>query len=217
MAPILNSRKRGGRTLAGALLLGALWLGYGAVWAFANAGNPTSTSATWQYDTPSTTTGIAIVEYERIGQAGAYVRGPLTATIGQTVEYKVVVTNEGNTALTVTLSDPPCDSGTITPSGTPTIAAEGAQTYFCTHLLVNTDVGSFLNTAIATGETVSGGRFGPVASRVLVKDSASGVLGAKKVVVDKVHKTVAHVAHVEGVTKVAHAARPVTKSAAFTG
>jgi hypothetical protein len=76
----------------------------------------------------------------------------------------------------VTLSDPRCDSGTIAPSGTPTIAAGGAETYFCTHLLVETDAPSLVDIAIATGETVSGAKVGPVSSRALVRVVASGVL-----------------------------------------
>jgi len=262
MSAISDIRTRGGKTLVVTLVLGALWFVYGAVSAFANAGNPTlnvhqnnaneenpiqnrdntlnnhacdpsadcstavSTNPSPTPNTPSATPGIAIVKYERIGQSGAFVRGPLTATVGQTVEYKIVVTNEVNTALTVTLSDPRCDSGTITPSDTPTIAAGGTETYFCTHVLVKTDAGSFVNTATATGQTVSGTKVGPVSSHVLVKVSASGVLGAEKVVEHKTHKvhrtlkrhkTVNHVAHVKAVTKVAHAAHPVIKSAAFTG
>ena len=49
MSTIFDIRKRRAKPFVVALVAGALWLVYGAVSAFANAGNPTSTSATWQY------------------------------------------------------------------------------------------------------------------------------------------------------------------------
>jgi uncharacterized repeat protein (TIGR01451 family) len=39
----------------------------------------------------------------------------LTGTIGETIFYKMIVRDTGNTTLNVTLRDPICDSGTIIP------------------------------------------------------------------------------------------------------
>jgi hypothetical protein len=168
MARILETGNRSRQAFGVAVLLGALWLVHGVVPALASA--------------QSATPAIAIVNNARIGQAGAYVRGPLTAAAGQTVQYRIVVTNNRRTPLTVTLSDARCDPDTITPSGTPTIAAGGTETYFCTHVLVEREAGSLVDIATAGGETAGGAKIGPVSSRVLVEVSASSVLGAEKIV-----------------------------------
>jgi uncharacterized repeat protein (TIGR01451 family) len=188
--------------LAAMLAVGVLWLAYGAASTLAD---PT---------TPSTT-GIAISELARVGNAGAFAPGLLAASVGQTVEYKIVVTNTGDTALTVTLSDPSCDSGTIDPTGTPTLAPAGTERFYCTHLLAGPDAGSFVNLATATGETVSA-RVGPVTSSVLVKVSATGVLGARKIVVGDLHRSGKSVTRVKAVAWIAHDAWPVVNSAGFT-
>jgi hypothetical protein len=174
MTTVVESGKRGRKTLLAALFISAIWLAGGAVSAFANAENPANA--------PSQTAGIAIVEAERIGDSGAYVRGHLSAQVGETVDYKIAVTNEGNTALTVTLSDPECDVETLAPTGTPTLAAGGTEAFYCTHLLAKTEVGNFVNIATATGQTVSA-MDGPVSSGVVAKVAGGGVLGAHKVVV----------------------------------
>lgn len=175
---------------------------------------------------------MTIVKLERIGGTGAFVRGPLTARVGETVEYQIVVKNTGNTSLQVMLSDPMCDAGSLAPSGIRTVAAGASASYFCSHLLVKDNAGAFANIATATGIAPSGSSVGPVASRVIVKVGASGVLGARKVIVHKAAKhkaapkkiktvkkvkAVKKVAHVKAVTTVAKAAKPVIKSAAFTG
>ena len=185
--------------LAAMLAVGVLWLVYGSASTLAD---PT---------TPSTT-GIAISELARAGNAGAFVPGLLAAAVGETVEYKIVVANTGNTALTVTLSDPSCDSGTIDPTGTPTLAPGGTERFYCTHLLVEADAGSFVNLATATGETVST-RVGPVSSSVLVRVSATGVLGARKLVVGELHRSGKSAARVKAVAWIAHDAWPVVNSA----
>jgi hypothetical protein len=172
---------------------------------------------------------MTIVKLERIGSTGTFVRGPLTARVGETVEYEIVVSNTGNTSLKVMLSDPMCDAGTLAPSGIQSVAVGATATYFCSHLLVKDNAGTFANVATATGTSPSGTSVGPVASRVIVKVGASGVLGAKKVIVHKKQaaptkvrtvtkvKVITKVVHVKAVTTVAKAAKPVVKSAAFTG
>ena len=195
-------------------------------------------------NTPAPTASIAIVKRERVGSSGTYVRGPLSARLGDVLDYEIVVTNTGGESLTVDLADPRCDAGTLSPSGPQTLAAGAARTYTCSHRLLRDDVGSFVNTATASATTPSGQRVGPASSRVSASVSIVGVLGARVVLVHKaakVHRTLkhraapkrvvrvkrhtvvkhvkvaAHVKAIKKVTKVAKPAKALVESASFTG
>jgi hypothetical protein len=91
---------------------------------------------------------MTVIKYERIGSA-SYTRGPITGNVGDRVDYEMVVQDTGNTDLSVTLSDPHCDAGTITPSGAVTLHPGDSATYFCSHVLVAGDRPTFTNTATA--------------------------------------------------------------------
>ena len=95
---------------------------------------------------------LSIVNYERIDSNRNYVRGPIAGIVGQTSDYKIVVTNTGNVALDVTLSDQDCDAGTITPAGSLTLAPGDSQTYFCTTLIKKFGGPNHINTATANGQ-----------------------------------------------------------------
>lgn len=80
--------------------------------------------------------------------------GPASAHVGDTVTYKLTVTNPGNTPLpSVSVSDPKCDG----PAVRSTVDADGllspgeSWTYNCTHAVVASDGASILNTARAEG------------------------------------------------------------------
>ena len=130
---------------------------------------PTSTSPP-----PSPRPSIGIRELERGGPEGQFTRGPLTGTIGETIFYKMIVRDTGNTTLNVTLRDPICDSGTIIPSGTQVIASGHASTYLCLHELTSVSSGNYVlrDTATATGMSPQGVKVGPVRSSVVVKVGA---------------------------------------------
>jgi len=138
---------------------------------------------------------LGIVKYERLGSSGNYVRGPLTGKIGQTVEYKIVVTNTGNVSLDVDLSDPHCDAGTITPSATVTLAPGDSQTYYCSHVLQKGDGPKYTNTATASGKNSS------VSSQTVTASSS----------------VVTKLGGVKGVHHVAKPPKPVVAPASFTG
>lgn len=141
---------------------------------------------------------LGIIKYERLDSNGNFVRGPLTGKVGQTVQYKIVVTNTGNVSLDVDLSDPHCDAGTIAPTGTVTLAPGDSQTYFCTHVLQKGDNPKYVNTATASGKNSS------VSSSTVTASSS----------------VVTQVGAVKGVKVVHHHAKPpkpVVAPANFTG
>ena len=162
--------------------------------------------------------GIAIIKSQRNGSSGTFTRSQITVKVGDTIEYRIVVSNTGNTSLAVTLADPRCEG--ITPSDVITLAAGGSKTYRCSHVFAASDPQNYTNTATARGETPSGAKVGPVSASVVARGAA--VLGAKKV--HKVHK-VQKVQKVKKVKKapvkpvkhVAKKPKPVVKPAQFTG
>jgi hypothetical protein len=172
---------------------------------------PTTTTPT----TPSTpppppvaphSPAISLVKTERVGTA-AYGRGPISATAGQTIDYRMVVSNTGDVTLTVKLTDLRCDSGTLHAGADTTLAPGESLTYTCTHRLDSSDMSPFVNRATATGVTPAGANVGPVSSEVAVKQ-AGGVVGAfKPPTIPKVKK----------VTAKAKPAKAVVAPAHFTG
>jgi len=84
------------------------------------------------------------------GSGGAFTMGQVSGSVGQTVEYEIVVTNNGTTPLTFSnFSDPHCDAGTISGGpGAAAVAPGASTTYTCRHLL--TAVGGYTNVATVT-------------------------------------------------------------------
>jgi len=143
---------------------------------------------------------IAIVKTERVGHTGAYRRGPISVAVGQTLDFQILVTNTGDVAVTLTLTDRLCDAGTLRAAGTTTLAPGASVTYTCTHRLVTADASPFVNTAFVTAATATGAVIGPVSSSVSA-NRVRGVLGAtfKKVTPKaKPAKAVAAPAHFTG-------------------
>ncbi len=124
---------------------------------------------------------ITLQKTERLGDVAQYVVS-LEATIGQIVNYRMIVTNTGNTALVVGLIDPVCDSGTLIAGGSTTIAAGGTVVYTCSHTLVAADGAALVNTATATGTAPGGASVGPVSSSAAVQIVVTKVLGATKTI-----------------------------------
>lgn len=204
----------------------------------AKNGGTTSCSSTTtppsQPSQPAAAPAITVEKLQRVGSTDPYTAATVTATVGQTIAYQINVRNTGNVMLTVTLQDPRCDAGTLTPAGGQGVGPTGTVTFTCTHVLTAGDVGSFVNTATATGTAGNGQQVtgtGTVTAQVGAA-ATTGVLGATKTVTKKavhkkavvkkaVHKTKAVKAakHTKAkkVTKKAKPAKPVVSGAHFTG
>ncbi len=128
----------------------------------AGAGSPiTNQSNTVVVNLPATPSpSFTIVKEQQIAGSGSFTTAQLTGSVGQTVDYEMIVTNTGNTSLTFSaFTDTQCDSGTITggPGGAP-VAAGASTTYTCTHTLTAADqtAGSYPNNATVTGTPPAG-------------------------------------------------------------
>ncbi|MFL5824662.1 MAG: hypothetical protein ACJ764_14610 [Solirubrobacteraceae bacterium] len=109
------------------------------------------------------TPGIQVVKLQRNGTSGTFTHDPITASVGDTIYYEIQVTNTGNVPLTLSLSDPHCDAGTIqgpiSISGSlngSTLAAGGVAQYTCWHVAQVGDIPQYTNTAVVTGQPPTG-------------------------------------------------------------
>jgi hypothetical protein len=93
------------------------------------------------------TSQFTVEKLQRIGAGSTFTLEDLHGTVGETVEYEIVVTNTGTTPLIVsTPDDPYCDAGTLAGGlGGASLEPGHATTYTCTRLL--TTEGSFVNVA----------------------------------------------------------------------
>ena len=90
------------------------------------------------------------------------VDGPVSAHVDDTVTYTFTVTNPGDTPLTVTLTDPRCDSGTLSgpigdTNGNSTLDTSETWTYTCTHKVTSGDGDPLHNVVTVTGTDPLGG------------------------------------------------------------
>src|SRR6202035_5143600 len=107
--------------------------------------------------------GIRVVKLQRDGTSGPFTSGQITASVGDTIFYKIQVTNTGNTTLALSLNDPHCDSGTVQGpfgiSGTlngDTLSAGGVGQYTCSHVVTADDVPQFTHAGVVSGQAASG-------------------------------------------------------------
>jgi uncharacterized repeat protein (TIGR01451 family) len=113
--------------------------------------------------------GFSIVKSQKIeGSAEPFTTEEINGLAGQTVDYQIVITNTGNTTLTVTnFSDAKCEnlSGPTEPVLNPAAfeVPPGTATYTCEHLLTLQDEieGEYTNSASATAAPPVG-QGGPV-------------------------------------------------------
>ncbi len=120
-------------------------------------------SATRSVVTQVNVPAIAVVKLQREGTAGSFTSSPISAVVGQPIQYAIQVTNTGNTPLALSLSDALCDPGTIegptSLSGTlsvNTLSPGGQAQYTCSHVLKGSDASPFTNTATVTGAPPTG-------------------------------------------------------------
>ncbi|HTU77542.1 MAG TPA: hypothetical protein VMF09_02150 [Solirubrobacteraceae bacterium] len=93
---------------------------------------------------------------EIAGSGAGFTTEPLTASVGQTVDYAIVVTNTANVEETFTgFTDPGCDAGTIAggPGSSPVAPGQSTR-YTCAHRLSKS--GPYVNVAAVTGDTADG-------------------------------------------------------------
>ena len=94
----------------------------------------------------------AIEKLQEIPGGGTgFTKSPLTGSIGQTVDYEIVVTNTGETPMKFSdFTDAKCDPGTIGGGpGAAEIAPGESTIYTCDHVL--TSEGKYVNEATVTG------------------------------------------------------------------
>jgi hypothetical protein len=154
---------------------------------------------------------IGLVKLERVGTTGSFVAGPVTAAIGQTVYYQLVVKNNGSTTIGVSVKDDGCDAGTLSPAGPQAILTGGTLTLTCSHRIVAADGAQYVNTALATAQNASPQQTSVTATAV-AKVGAGGVAGVTKTI-----RKAATPKKVVKVKKVAKPARAVIRAADFTG
>ena len=132
--------------------------------------------------------GLTIVKTQRLaGSQSAYVSTPLDATAGQQLDYRVLVTNTGNVPLALSMSDPVCDTGTLSgPTGEleadHMLAPGGQAEYHCTHVVVSSDGSNITNVATVTGTPPKGPAVGPLSSSVIADVASREVLASKSCV-----------------------------------
>ena len=97
----------------------------------ANNGEPPKESPKVEVEVPGEP-NFTIEKEQKLGGEANYTKSKLTAKVGDTVSYKIVVKNTGNTELTLgPLSDSKCEN--IVPSGSVKLAVGASQTYTCEH------------------------------------------------------------------------------------
>jgi hypothetical protein len=114
---------------------------------------------------------LTIEKLQRIEGAGEYTTSALSGKAGQTVDYKMVVKNTGNTSLTLSnFTDEHCDAGTISAGLSKPLAPNESFEYTCHHLLTSADqtAGSYANAATVTGTPPEGSAITHTSNTVVV-------------------------------------------------
>ena len=132
----------------------------------------TTTTTTVPSGTPATATlGSGTVRFLKLqrlgGTTNTFVTSSLRVLVGQQVQYELRVTNATTASLSVVVTDPGCDLGTLSPIGTQTVAAGATATYFCSHFMSVVPLDHrFLNIATASATNAAGESTGPLTSAV---------------------------------------------------
>jgi hypothetical protein len=104
---------------------------------------------------PTVLPAFSIEKLQQIaGGGGSYTTSQLTGSVGQTVDYEIVVRNTGNVPLKLEdFTDTHCDAGTLSGGPDSALPTGAATTYDCAHVLDEADrlAGSYSNTASVTG------------------------------------------------------------------
>jgi hypothetical protein len=157
-----------------------------------------STSASASDNSSSSSNSkLKVVELEKSNSSTGFVAGPVTASEGSTLELEFIVANESSSPESVTLRNSQCDVGTVSPTGPQTLSGGSSMTFHCTSKIPATTSRRFLATGSVSASSSSG-----VQVRQLNTSVVANVRPAH-LVASSLPK--------------AGAAKPVHKSAAFTG
>jgi hypothetical protein len=124
-----------------------------------------SAAVAWGWSNGGGAPGISLLKLERDGGSAGFTRGPITGTVGDTIEYQMTMVNTGNTPLAIALSDTQCDPGTLSAptvlsgsfdAAAQTLSPGGQLQYTCSHVLAPSNAPQFTNTATATGRPPAG-------------------------------------------------------------
>jgi hypothetical protein len=108
---------------------------------------------------------ISLVKVQRIGDSGSFTHNDVTGNPGDTDNYRMTVTNTGDTSLVLNFTDANCDGGTLSgptvlsgtyDAGTKTLSSGGQLQYTCSHVLSSSDAPVFTNTANVVGTAPDG-------------------------------------------------------------
>lgn len=104
--------------------------------------------------------------------------GPITAQVGQQIDYEIAVVNTGGTPLDLGLVDTLCTdiAGPFGDVVHNTLAIGGTAIYTCHHVVVPGDVPMYVNVAQVTGTPPGGSPLPPQRSSVIANIPRSGVL-----------------------------------------
>jgi uncharacterized repeat protein (TIGR01451 family) len=106
----------------------------------------------------SSSPGMQVVKLQSLSAQGPFTTSQLTGSVGDTVYYEIQVTNTGNEPLTLSISDPHCDSAPAGPTAVSgslsgnVLAPGGVAQYTCSHVLAASDMPSFTNVGTITGQ-----------------------------------------------------------------
>jgi hypothetical protein len=129
-----------------------------------------TTTFTVQPPQPTEEPAFAIEKrQEMMGSGSGFTTSPLTGSLGQTVDYEIIVKNTANVAETFSeFADTHCDPGTIAGGpGMSAVAPGQSTTYTCDHVL--TAVGSYTNEATVTGTSTGGTPLSHTSNQVVVE------------------------------------------------
>ena len=102
---------------------------------------------------------------EIAGSGGGFTKNELTGKVGQVVDYRIIVTNTGNTALSLTnFTDANC---TNIAGGASELAVGGSTVFTCEHPLTTT--GTWTNEGTVTGTPPGGPPMIHTSNKVVVK------------------------------------------------
>jgi hypothetical protein len=119
---------------------------------------------------PTAEPAFTIEKLQRIsGGSGGFTKATLTGSLGQNVEYEILVKNTAAVPETLSdFSDPHCDAGTIAGGpGASALPPAAATTYTCAHVLK--EAGRYSNEATVTATTVGGIPLTQSSNQVLVE------------------------------------------------
>ncbi len=119
---------------------------------------------------PGPTPSFTLTKLQSDTTSPTFTTSPITANIGDTIQYEIVVTNTGNTPLNLALVDTMCTSiagptGSAVSNGQ--LAIGGTAMWTCLHVVVAGDFPTYVNVAQVTATPPGGSPLPPQRASVL--------------------------------------------------